>query len=387
MFRKILILRLLAISLRNLSNHKVRSALTGFGIVIGVAAVIGTYSISTGLNLYVEKQIKELGSDIIYIIADNLKISDQRLVETYGKGVQGTTLYAKLNTTIQNRKNIAENINLSAVDTGYSKVFKQSVTKGRYLNPEEINLGIPAAVIGSKLSKKLFGTQNPVGEKFRVLHENAIVSFYIAGVKDPTGRYDVDNGYDIPLKTLQRYLVNIQPNQFAISATSKDNVSFLMTQIKSILRPEKKSVDVMSASEYLKFAENVASKITAVGIVLATLCLLVGGIGLMNIMLVSVIERRSEIGVKRALGFSRSLIQSQFLIEAVVVCLIGGAIGFLIGAITSKALSVRVLNFEAVISVEAGVLAILVSIGIGMVFGIAPAKRAAALEPVEALRE
>jgi len=381
-----LMLRLFKLSFKNLAYKKFRSFLTAFGIIIGIAAVITTYSISEGLRYYVKEQIAKLGANKIISHSQEITARDARLLKKHLPGISGISVHRTAYMTVKRGKTVIKNSNIVGVDGDYLKVIDPKMEHGRFILSNDMIESEKVGVIGARLADKFFPNRFPIGEHLTLISGRTSLDILIVGVREKLGRWKVDRGVEIPGTVMRHYLGSMEQSGFVISVKKNENVEDVLAQVKTLLAPLHDDVKLVTATEFIRLSQEITSKLTTAGIALAALCLLVGGIGLMNIMLVSVTERKREIGVKRAIGFRKQLILNQFLVESVSLCMVGGLFGFILGVCASKILS-HFLTFDTIISLETALVAVVFSTAIGLFFGYSPAKAAANLQPVEALQE
>jgi putative ABC transport system permease protein len=398
------------VALRGVMANRMRSALTMLGILIGTAAVILLVGVGQGISDQVQSQIQSLGTNAIYVIPERNSRGQNR----------GGTNARRIRLTEADVEALSDPVRapaLTAVTPSYSAsgtvtwqgvtyslssflgaepVFAQirnvNVVKGRWLDEEDVRSRSKVAVVGQTVIDKLFGNGiDPVGQQV----EFNGIRFRIIGVLEPKGSngfQDQDDVMVAPISTVRENIVgNVDSyNLIAVQAASRDALPQAMAQVNSILRRTHRigpnsppDFVVFNAASLLAAGKAAAKQFQLLLGVVACISLLIGGIGVMNIMLVTVTERTREIGIRKALGAQRSDILSQFLVEAMLLAGLGGVLGVAIG-VGAGQYSGGGLN--PVISPSAVALSFGVSILIGVFFGIYPASRAAALTPIEALR-
>ncbi len=398
------------VALRGVLANRMRSALTMLGILIGTAAVILLVGVGQGISDKVQDQIKSLGTNAIYVIPErNSRGQDrggtsarrvrlnQRDVEALSDPVRASALTAVTPAYSASGTVTWDGVTYSLSSfLGAEPVFAQirnvSVTRGRWLEEEDVRSRAKVAVIGVTVVDKLFGKGvDPVGEQV----EFNGIRIRIIGVLEPKGSngfQDQDDVMVAPISTVRENIVgNVDSyNMIAIQAASRDALPQAMSQVNSILRrthhirqSQPPDFVVFNAASLLAAGKAAAKQFQLLLGVVACISLLIGGIGVMNIMLVTVTERTREIGIRKALGAQRSDILSQFLVEAMLLAGLGGIMGVAIGVGAGQ---YKGGGLNPVISPSAVVLSFGVSIAIGVFFGIYPASRAARLTPMEALR-
>ncbi len=395
------------IALRAIRVNKLRSALTMLGVIIGVGAVIAMVAIGEGAKARVAKQMERLGSNRVSVYAGTVTRGGRRV-----RGARITTL-----TEADARAILAEvpgvvrvaphvrgsaqvvygNKNWHPPFTGttpdYLQIMNWGVDSGSSFTDDDMLLNRKVAMIGKTVAKELFGDDYPIGQTIRVKH----IPFEVVGVLKERGTSswagDLDDIVIVPLQTAQRKLLGIRyVRGIEVSAESQQATSDVQDGIAALLRVRHKITGtklddfrVRNRTDILEAANEAASTLGYLLAGIAGVALIVGGIGIMNIMLVSVTERTREIGVRLAIGARRRDIRRQFLTEAMVLSLLGGAVGILAGAAASLGLSYMG-GWQIVISPGAILLAFAFAAAIGVFFGFQPANRAAGLNPIEALR-
>lgn len=396
------------VSLQSLIANKLRSVLTMLGIIIGVSAVIILVSIGQGATASVTSQIQGLGSNLLTVqpgqatsggvsmgigSSNTLKLPDVAAIKKFSPSVKAVAPSVSRNVQVvyQQRNTSTQ---LTGTTPEYVEVRAANTQIGRFFNESELNGSAKIAVLGTTVVQNLFGFSdvNPVGETIRI---NGI-PFRIIGVmesKGTSGFMNQDDMIFIPITTAQERLIgNDSIRNIFIEAQSADQMEQASVEVRNALRrAHKLSYDkpddfmITNQADVLNTFQGVTQTLTLFLGGVAAISLIVGGIGVMNIMLVSVTERTREIGIRKALGARHTDLLTQFLIEAVVLSLVGGVIGIVIGAVGSFGLG-RVLNISTTLSISAILTAFGFSGLIGVVFGVFPARKAAKLEPIEALR-
>ena len=397
----------LKIAFRALRRNKLRSVLTALGIIIGVGAVIAMVSIGNGAKAQVEAQIASLGENVILIFSGSVTASG---VHT-GWGSAGTL---KIEDADAIRREVPGVIAVSdeIVSTGqvsagnqnwftriwgespeYFDIRKWPLSDGAIFSEQDVRSANKVCVIGQTTAKQIFGAQNPLGQILRVKG----VPFLVTGVLTPKGLSPQGNDQDdiviMPYTSaMKRVVGGTTLRGIEVQVATPDDLEPAQQQITSLLRQRHNirpgSDDDFTVRNQQEIAETATATSRVMSLLLgaiASVSLVVGGIGIMNIMLVSVTERTREIGVRLAVGAHGRDILTQFLIEAVTLSAIGGVIGILLGLGTSRVLSV-VAHWPTLISIPSIVAAFFVSAAVGIFFGFYPAREAARLDPIEALR-
>jgi len=394
------------VALSAIRANKLRSALTMLGIVIGVAAVITMVALGSGAQKAVQDQIEQLGTDLLSVYAGqswmhgvasqdrvSLTIDDATALEKVG-GVL-TNIVPEISGNRQIKLGNT-NINVSVVGTtpNYVKVNNYKVEAGRMFTRGDDEARRRVAVIGWAIPDEL--NQNAyamIGQTIQIGGVNFDVVGLLSEKGAGTGFNNPDERILIPLHTARyRVFGSDRLRSITVQVASSDSVNIAMLEIERALRTahgirpgQDNNFQIRNRAEFLATFEETTRTFTFLLAGIAAVSLLVGGIGIMNIMLVSVTERTKEIGIRKALGATRKSILTQFLVEAMTLCLLGGVIGILVGAGGAVALS-RIANWNTLVSPAAVILAMGFSGGVGLFFGIWPAQRAARLDPIQALR-
>jgi putative ABC transport system permease protein len=397
----------LSMASQTLIANKMRSALTMLGIIIGNASVIATIGVGEGAQNFVSDQISSLGTNLLFILPGSPEAQSrpvfppQTLVWDDAKAIASQVPAVKEVAPQLNGSELVSyrNKNLSSSIYGTTpellSVRDFDIAKGRFISDLDIKRNQQVVAIGSEVADRLFGLQNPIGEQIRV--KNA--SFTVIGVMQSKGSSfgtNLDETVFVPLTTMayrvvgQRSPYGLKVTFINVSITDENQMKIAQFQIENLLRLRHKikNEDDFTVRNQKDLQETTGAITGALKIMLAAIAsisLLVGGIGIMNIMLVSVTERTQEIGLRKAIGATQQDILLQFTIEAVILALVGGAIGTGMGVIGILAVS-TLTPFNAGVSPVAILLATGVSGGIGLFFGVFPAQRAAKLDPIVALR-
>jgi putative ABC transport system permease protein len=407
-----MLLQALRIALRSLKVNKLRTALTMLGIMIGVAAVIAMVSVGTGAQARVAEQIQSLGSNLIMAMSGSTNQAGVRL----GQGSQTTiteddaSAIAREVAAVQvaapssrgNAQVVYGNLNWSTaiqgVTTDYFEARDWPVDVGRPILQEDVDGATKIALLGQTTAQNLFGDADPIGQIIRIKK----VPFTVAGLLSRKGQsawgQDQDDVIFVPLSTAKKKVLGVsQANARSVGSISikirpDENMTEAETQIRELLRQRHRLQPAQdddfwlrNLSEVLQTQEESSKVMTYLLAAIASVSLLVGGIGIMNIMLVSVTERTREIGLRMAVGARSRDILTQFLVEAVTLSLIGGVIGIALGIGGSNAIN-ALAEWRTVLAPEAILLAFGFSAAIGIFFGFYPARKASRLDPIEALR-
>ena len=389
----------------SLIANKLRSLLTMLGIIIGVAAVIALVSIGNGVKQDIEDSISSLGSNLLVVLPGaprtpgarssqgsmkSLKISDYEAIAKL-EGVKAASPMTNGSyVVIYQNKNWTTSV--AGVNANFQDVNNWTMTSGRFFSDKNVQNRERVAVVGQTVVKNLFADEDPVGKEIRVKN----IPFRVIGVLKSKGNGTMGNDQDdtvlIPYTTSMERVEGIDYlRRVYVVAKDDGGIDRLQADIENLLRVRHNikdtNLDDFNIQNMKSIMETVAQTTGTFTLFLgavAAISLVVGGIGIMNIMLVSVTERTREIGVRKALGATYSVIVTQFLIEAVVISLMGGFIGIAFGIGASKVIGM-VSGMSTVISVPTIIMSFAFSMAIGLIFGIYPARKAAKLNPIDAL--
>jgi putative ABC transport system permease protein len=392
------------LALRDIRRNVMRSVLTILGIVIGVAAVITMVTIGGGATVQVRQQIASMGSNLLMVspgkrLGPGQSTGDipfkQADAEAIARDISSVAAVAPVSS--QSIKAIFGNQNWSTQVTGsdnqYFRVTNRSIKSGRQFSDSELRSGAAVCIVGETVLKKLFGGQEAMGEKIRLQKLSCEVIGLMEAKGQSTMGTDQDDIVVIPLCTYQRRIAGNQDVGFIqISvqggvATEKvqQDIERLLRERRHLSPSDDDNFNVMDMKEIIKMLTGTTQLLTALLSAVAAVSLLVGGIGIMNIMLVSVTERTREIGVRLAIGALESEVLMQFLVEAVVLSSFGGLIGIVLALAASVWLA-EVLHVPFVFNAGIVLIAFLFAAVVGVIFGYFPALKAARLDPIEALR-
>ncbi|MBI2986538.1 MAG: ABC transporter permease [Deltaproteobacteria bacterium] len=398
----------LRIALRALKRNKLRSFLTMLGIIIGVGAVIAMVAIGEGAKALVRAQIATLGTNVLVILPGTATQGGVRtgsggvrtLVDSDARAIMDEVPSVALaSPTIRRTEQVvAGNLNWATVIQGVAPEIQQIRDwqvgeEGRFINQADVDNAGKVALIGQTVANNIFGNEDPIDGVIRIRK----IPFRVIGVlgaKGQTGHgTDQDDVVMIPYTTMQKRIMGITHVQgIVVSAVSAEKTQEAQVQITALLRqrhriPPDQDDDffVRNLSDIAEAASNSARVMAILLGSIASVSLFVGGIGIMNIMLVSVTERTREIGIRMAVGARKKDIMLQFIVEAVVMAAIGGALGILLGISSSSVIN-RMMQWPVLIRADIIGVALLVSGGVGVFFGFYPAQKAANLDPIDALR-
>ncbi|MBL7053721.1 ABC transporter permease [Patescibacteria group bacterium] len=399
-------------SIQSLFLQKSRSFLTMLGIIIGVGAVIAIIAVGSSAQALILSQVEAMGSNLIGILPG---AADAKGPPAAVFGIEVTTLkhedalalkkiphllsvcsYIKGMSTVS-FLNQTKEFDYVGVTEDYIKVEDTSLDYGRFIGKQDVDALSRVVVLGSGVKKDLFGKQNPIGQKIKINQK----SFSIIGVMEPRGVVMFENQDQlifVPLKTAQKLLLGVNHLAFIRAKVDKsDNVSLVQARIARLIRyrhnikdPSKDDFTIKTTVQAMDILGTVTQALQLFLAAVAAISLIVGGIGIMNIMFVNVNERTQEIGLRKALGASKKDIIIQFLIESAVITLIGGIIGIVLGILIALLASIIVNYFgydwQFIIEPIAIFYATIMAVSIGLIFGLWPANKASKLNAIDALR-
>jgi putative ABC transport system permease protein len=394
-------------AVKTLTANKLRSTLTMLGIIIGNASVITMVGVGQGAQRYASEQFESLGPNVLFVMPGSEEARNRTMDSTRDLTLEDAEAIATQVPTVdavapqlQSQQPLSySNRQTSSLVVGTTPEFLPvrdfDVEKGRFFTEIDVQRNTPVVVLGSDVARKFFGNSDPIGQQIRIKN----IGFQVIGVMESKGAFlgsNQDDAIYIPITTMSnRVTGNTSPYGTAvtfISANARDeaSVNAAQFQLRNLLRLRHKVVNeddftVRTQKDALEIAGNVTAALTLMLAAIAAISLFVGGIGIMNIMLVSVRERTQEIGLRKAIGASQQDILVQFMIEAIILSAIGGIVGTVIGSAGVTIVGAAT-PLKAGISAPAIVLAVGVSGGIGLFFGVFPARQAAKLDPIVALR-
>jgi putative ABC transport system permease protein len=390
-----------------LKTNKSRTVLTMLGVVIGVASVILLVSIGNGLQTYITKQLESLGANTVMVVPGNVNIGSEKGGNSGGgfpgAGVSSSKFtfshlnelkkealtiklimaYTENNGTVKYR-GIARIVQIAGVGPEYPIARNTQISQGNFFNLSQYSSAKKVVVLGKTVADKLFGEKTSVGEKVTIADQ----PYLVVGVMEKKGSFgqiDMDNQVFIPTTTAMRVFDMQYIQTFWVQSQNANTVEQTKQEIKRILLKSLKEDDfsIVDTKSILDVISQIIGVLTIALGGIAAISLVVGGVGIMNIMLVSVTERTREVGLRKAMGAKPKIILNQFLIEASVLSIGGGLIGIGLGILLSALINHF---FATTITLWSIILAFLVSASIGIGFGVYPAYKAAKLNPIEALR-
>ena len=410
------------VALDGLVVNKMRSALTMLGVIIGVAAVVALMSIGEGAQASITDQITSVGTNLLFVspgaasnrgpvqgasgsattltyadaqaIADPRNVPDASVVAPqYGQSTQ--VIFGDTNV----------NASVTGVTAEHQEAFELQTASGSFIEEKDVDKRANVAVLGYQVAQDLFGGFDPIGQKIKVALSNengGRVSLTVIGVLEEEGDSMLSSADDVvfvPISTAQTKIFDGRNQQgellvtrVNVVAASEDQTTAVGDQIDALLRSrhdldpdEEADFNVMNQADMLEMADEITGILTVFLGAIAGISLLVGGIGIMNIMLVSVTERTREIGLRKAVGARKADVLTQFLMEAVVLSLVGGVLGILLGVGLAQLVDMTGV-MDSLVTLDSVLMAVGFSFAIGLFFGIYPANQAASLNPIEALR-
>lgn len=407
--RSLSVSEIISMAVETLWSNKLRTGLTMLGVIIGIASVIAITSVGQGVQKGTEQQIQSLGPDVLSVFSGSarsgnirqgtgtsstLTWDDAKAIAEQAPSAQAVSAYLQRNAQV-----VYEGQNNSTpvfgTDLSYPQVRDIQIQNGRYFNQEELDTASLVAVIGPTIESNLFNRSDPIGKRIRIRGE----AFEVIGVtesKGSQGGMDRDEVVFIPLTTMSARLVGnnalsgVSVNGILIKAGEQlDAVQFQVTNLlrlrHNIYPPQEDDFRITNQADIISTFTNIVGLFTVMIVAIAGISLVVGGIGIANIMLVSVVERTREIGIRKAVGATNSAILNQFLTEAIVISTLGGGIGIGSGILIAF-IAANIFKFPFVISVLSVIAGLALSLSVGLVAGVIPARNAAKLDPITALR-
>jgi putative ABC transport system permease protein len=409
---------LLRLSLQALETNRGRTILTTLGIIIGIATIIIVLSAGRGLENFIIKQVEAFGSDTIEIEMKIPNVSDMEMMSAMMGGAEVTSLKVDDFEALKEIPNVGnyyagilgqfksvyrsnnKRTLIYGITAGITEIDKElKIEQGRFFNDREEKAQAKIVVLGPDIKDELFGDENAVGKSIKINQ----VSFKVIGVTEKRGGmayFNYDKMIFVPLKTAQKQLLGVDHVLYGfVQVKDTTKTKETVEEITSIMRkrhglppnnPDKDDFRVTSMQEAMEMVGTVTFGITLLVLAVAGISLIVGGVGIMNIMYLTVLERTREIGLRKALGAKNKMIERQFLIETIIITGIGGIIGIIFGSIVILLIDWISIglgyDFSLTITFDAVLLAITAALIFGVLFGLYPARKASHLSPVEALR-
>lgn len=393
------------LSLSSIWRNKIRSALTMLGIIIGVSSVILLVSVGQGLQTYITNQFEDLGTNIVIVLpgqvggeggdvqfaqgtpnfaGSKLTLEHVRDLDRIGSPIEAAVASIELPASISYRGE-SKYTTIAGISAKYGEIRNLLVSEGRDLNDTDIDLARRVAIIGQGIAEDLFGATEPLQKEITIGEEK----FQVIGILDQIGTqsigFDINNFVAVPITTSQQVFGQESIQAITVKAKTKDDIQEVIEITERYMNSQlqEDEFSVVDQSSLLDTINSILGVVTAALGGIAAISLIVGGVGIMNIMLVSVTERTREIGLRKAVGAKPNDILNQFLIESITLSVVGGSAGIIIGIAGAIGLNQF---FPTSVSLWSILLAFGVSAGVGILFGVAPAYRASKLDPIEALR-
>lgn len=389
---------LISLSLQSLFANKLRSILTTLGIIIGVFAIILLVSLGSGLQSYITNQISGLGSNLIFVVpgrvggartpggvvSNKLLTSDANLLSSKLKGQAEVAPVMQKSATIKYKNKSDKSVSVLGTTFNYVKIVDIKLEKGTFFTLAQQRSGEKVVLVGQSVISTLFGMENPIGKSISI-GNNKYTIIGTLGKRGALFGIDQDNSVVVPITVVKQQFGLTNVNAIDISAKKASFIPLIKQEVSQSLlkRLTEDDFTIQTQESALSTITNVTNVLNLALGGIAGISLLVGGIGVANIMLVSVTERTKEIGLRKALGAKRKDILKQFLFEAVILSLTGGTIGIIFGVVASLIVS---RFFYSIVTPWSILLAFFFSIAVGVIFGMAPAIKASKLSPIEALR-
>ncbi len=406
------LLEILSMAAETLWSNKLRTGLTMLGVIIGISSVIAITSVGQGVQKGVEQQIQALGTDVLQILAggarsgnirqgigssSTLTWDDAKAIAQEAPSAQIVSAYLQRNAqVVYGGENTSTTI--YGTDLNYPEVRNTHPQEGTYFTQEQLNTAAQVAILGPTVQKTLFHQGvNPIGETIRIRGE----AYKVIGIMEPKGSQgpmDRDDQVFIPLTSMSARLVGknsltgISVSGILVKGANQEQLEAAQFQVTNLLRlrhniypPEVDDFRLTNQADIISTFTNVVGLFTVMVVAIAGISLVVGGIGIANIMLVSVVERTREIGIRKAVGATNSAILNQFLAEAIVISIVGGTIGMVSGIVIAFG-AANIFKFPFVISLISVIVGFALSLTVGLIAGVVPATNAAKLDPITALR-
>ncbi len=406
MFRSF-IFEILRSAIESIKANKLRSLLTTLGIVIGVMTVIGVMSVVSGFRQYIATSFSQLGANVLYVSKypwgfgmsreefkkiqkrENIGLREAEALKEYGESFKYVSPSILRNMKMERGDKEAEEVQIEGASEDFSRITNRNVSLGRFLSKDDIKYNRYVCVLGQDVVNALFPEESPIGKKVKIQGRQ----FNVVGIMEEKGKMmgqSMDNTAFIPYTTMTTFTGKRISINIAVYAEegeeTEEEIRWILRGVRNLKPGEEDDFSINSSEALISQFNQLTSTFLIISIAIAAISLVVGGIGIMNIMLVSVSERTREIGVRKAIGAKSGEILGQFLMESVVICLVGGIIGIFLGASITKLISIVSPGIHFHIPIWSIFLGFGFCCSIGVFFGYYPARKASKLSPVEALR-
>ncbi len=408
--QSVAVIEILSMAVEALWNNKLRTGLTMLGVIIGIASVIAITSVGQGVQKATEQQIQALGTDVLQIFPSAARTggisqglgSSSTLTWQDAKAIQEQPLVQIVSAYLQRPGQVVagqdnHSTNIVGIDMNYLEARNTHLTQGRFFSQEEMDQATPVAILGSTVEKSLFSDGDALGQQLRIQGN----SYEIIGTFEPKGSegsIDRDDQVFIPLSNMSSRIVGnnaikgVSVNGIYVKASDQNQLKAVEFQVTNLLRLRHNLASTQADDFSIRNQTDVANTFTTVVglftvmvVAIASISLVVGGIGIANIMLVSVVERTREIGIRKAVGATNSTILYQFLTEATVISIAGGCIGMGLGILIALG-TATLLQLPFIVSIWSILCGLGLSFAVGLLAGVIPARNAARLDPITALR-
>lgn len=384
------ILNIIKMAFKNIKSNKLRSALTMLGLIIGIASVIVLVGIGTGATDSVTDSVQNLGTDILTV---NINSSDTSLEyeDTNDileiSNVEKVAPYKKISASVKRGEKSSSNASVIASNDNYLEITNSDLARGRSISIIDIENSSKVCILGNEIASNLFSLTDPIGQTIKLEGDNYTVIGILTEQGSSMGS-DVDNMIIIPISTASYFNEDTSITNMYVKVENEEKIDITSSLIGNYIR-EKLLISsdyysVTSQNSMLDAMDDINSTLTLLLGGIASISLVVGGIGVMNVMLVSVTERTKEIGIRKSLGARKRDILTQFLVESLVLSILGGLLGIILGIVIGRV--AENMGYVFTNSVSIMLISFFSSAGIGIIFGIFPAYRAACLKPIDALR-
>lgn len=401
------LIEILRSAIESIKANKLRSLLTTLGIVIGVMTVIGVMSVVSGFRQYIATSFSQLGANVLYVSKypwgfgmsreefkkiqkrENIGLREAEALKEYGESFKYVSPSILRNMKMERGDKEAEEVQIEGASEDFSRITNRQVSLGRFLSKDDIKYNRYVCVLGQDVVNALFPEESPIGKKVKIQGRQ----FNVVGIMAEKGKMmgqSMDNTAFIPYTTMTTFTGKRISINIAVYAEegeeTEEEIRWILRGVRNLKPGEEDDFSINSSEALISQFNQLTSTFLIISIAIAAISLVVGGIGIMNIMLVSVSERTREIGVRKAIGAKSGEILGQFLMESVVICLVGGIIGIFLGASITKLISIVSPGIHFHIPIWSIFLGFGFCCSIGVFFGYYPARKASKLSPVEALR-